>query len=525
MEVSVRREYAKAAGWAALGLLALTGVTYAVRGAADLWLWLPLGAGVVSAALWLVEFRGEALEVVRSRRARQGGQSVIYSLAVVAIVVLLQGLAVNSGLSVDLTKNKTFTLSDETVKVVKALDQKVDFMAFYGNENREAFEDLLKRVKELNPSKVDYEFVNLNRNPLLAQEYGVRALGTTVLVAGDKKETLTGATEEDVLNALVKVSSGQTKQIYVLAGHQEHSVDDIQPQGLSGLQTGLEAASFGVHTLNLATDDKGEVPEDAAALIISGPRTDLLPPELDALTRYLGRGGRVFVALDPRVQVPGLKAWLAKAGVHMDADIVIDLNPFNQLFGGSPVAPIIQTFDPEHAITKDLAEQKGQAIFPTTSTISTSRLPLGATVTVLARTLPTAFGWTGKGDNAPTRPGPNDKRGPLDLMVALDEPVSDFGGDPAAPAGKTARLVVLGTSVLMDNQADGAFNNQDLVVNSLRWLADEEQRISLAPKPADNEPILLDLGRQHLIWWSIILLALGALGAGVAVAATRRRAV
>src|SRR5665213_971361 len=159
--------------------MALTGVVYTVRASADLWLWLPLGLGILAGAFWLSVYSAEALDVVRSRRARQGGQSLVYTLAVIAIVVLLQALAVNSGVSFDLTKNKTFTLSDETVKTVKGLGQKVQFLAFYGTENKGAFEDLLKRVKEQNPSKVDYEFVNLNRKPLLAQEYGVRALGTT----------------------------------------------------------------------------------------------------------------------------------------------------------------------------------------------------------------------------------------------------------------------------------------------------------------------------------------------------------
>lgn len=519
----MKRRFAKAAGWAALVVLALTGLSYTVRGATDMVLWVPLGLGLALATAWLAVFHVEALEVVRSRRARQGGQSAIYALAVLAIVVLLQALVSNSGVSFDLTKDKTFTLSDETVKVVKALDHKVDFMAFYGTENRSAFEDLLKRIKELNPAKVDYEFVNLNQKPLLAQEYGVRSLGTTVLVSGDMKETLTGTNEEDVLNALVKVSSGASKQVYFLTGHQEHSIDDTQPEGLSGLKTGLEAASFEVRSLNLATADKGEVPADAAALVLAGPRTDLLAPELEALTRYLGRGGRVLAAVDPRTPVTALKGWLAKAGVVMDSDIVIDLNPFNQLFGGSPVAPIIQTFDPSQAITKDLAQQHGQAIFPQSCTITQGKLPLGAQFTALAQTLPTAFGWTGSGDRAPSHPGPHDKRGVLDLMASVEAPVGDFGGAPNAPADQKARLVIIGTSVLMDNQAVGAFNNQDLVVNSLRWLGDEEKRIALAPKPKENDPLYLDAARQRLIWWSIVLLALGALGAGAGIAVARRR--
>jgi ABC-type uncharacterized transport system involved in gliding motility auxiliary subunit len=519
----MRREYAKAAGWAALVLVALTGVVYSVRGVADWGLWAPLALAVLSASFWFAEFRTEAVEVIVSRRARQGGRSVIYSLAVVAIVFLAQALVVNNDYSFDLSKNKTFTLADETVKAVKGLSDKVQFLSFVGNENHGAFEDLLKRVKALNPSKVDYEFVNLYRKPLEAQEYGVRAAGTTVLVAGDKKETLVGTKEEDLLNALLKVNSGEKKQVYFLSGHQEAAIDDPQASGVSGLKTGLESASFGVLTLNLSTAPKGEVPEDAAAIIVAGPRTDFQAPELDALTRYLGRGGRVFAAVDPRTRTAAFKAWLAKAGIVLDEDIVIDINPYNQLFGGSPVAPIIQTFDSNHPVTKDLAAQKGQTIFPKTRTVELGKLPEDAEGTVLARTLETAFGWTGSGNNAPGQPGPSDKKGPLSLMVAVDAPLKDFGGDAAAPPDKKARLVVLGTGILLENQAVAAFNNQDLVINSLRWLTDEEKRISLAPKPAENQPLLLDAGRQRMIWWTVILMALSAAGAGVAVSVARRR--
>ena len=521
----MKREYAKAAGWAALILLLATGITYAVRSSADWGLWAPLAMGLAAAGFWWSQFYAEARQVLVSRQARQGANSVVYTLAVLAIVVLVQSLIVNNDVSADLTKDKAFTLADETVKAVKALDQKVQVLAFFGPENRGAFEDLLKRVKKVNPSQLDYEFVNMNQKPLMAQEYGVRSLGTSVVVAGDKKESFNGVREEDLLNALLKVSSGSKKQVYFLAGHQERSLDDPQPGGVSELKKGLESTAFVTHSLNLASAAKGEVPADATALVICGPQKDLLAPELDALTKYLGRGGRVFAAVDPRMPVPAFKAWLAKAGVAVGEDIVIDANPFNQLFGGSPVAPVIQTFDPGHAITRDLGAQQGQAIFPQTRTVALGKLPDGANGTVLAKTLPTAFAWVGKGSQAPLKPSGADRKGPLELMVAVEAPVKAFGGDANAPASLKARLVVLGTSVLMDNNGVRAFNNQDLVVNSLRWLGDEEKRIALAPKSRENTPLLLDRGRLSLLWWTVILLALGSLGVGGAVALARRRSV
>jgi hypothetical protein len=185
---------------------------------------------------------------------------------------------------------------------------------------------------------------------------------------------------------------------------------------------------------------------------------------------------------------------------------------------------VIQSFDPNHPATKDLVQNQGQAIFPQTRTVGLGKLPDGATGTVLAHSLGTAFGWTGTGNAAPGKPGPGDKKGPLDLMAAIDAPVKAFGGDAAAPADKRARLVVAGTSVLLSNSGVAAFNNQDLLVNSLRWLADEEKRIALAPKKAENSPLMLDRGRLQLVWWSFILMALAALGMGLLVTVSRRAA-
>jgi hypothetical protein len=209
--------------------------------------------------------------------------------------------------------------------------------------------------------------------------------------------------------------------------------------------------------------------------------------------------------------------------VILGQDIVIDINPFSQLYGASPLAPIIQAFDPAHPITKDLLDQHGQAIFPQTRSLAlAAKMPDGAIGTALAKTMPTAFGWTGRGSRAPSRPGPGDNKGPVALMVSVELPLKAFGGD-AAENEKRARVVALGSSVVLDNQGVSTFNNQDLVVNSLRWLSGEEKRIALAPKAPDNSPLLLDRGRLALVWWTFILMSLGALGMGVGVTLRRRR--
>jgi ABC-type uncharacterized transport system involved in gliding motility auxiliary subunit len=522
----MRRDYARISGWIGLGLLMAVGISYAVRGISDAFFWAPLAIGLGLAGWWLVEFKTEAISVLKERRMRHGANSMVLTLAVATILMLLQALIVAHDSNFDLTATKEHTLSDELSKAVRNLDQKVEVKAFFGPEGREAYDEMLTRAKLLNPAKFSYEFVNPNKEVMLAKDLGVRIMGTSVVMAGDKRESFTTIKEEDLLNAILKVSSGAKKTVYVLAGHQEASLIDAQQFGLSAMKTSLENATFQTHELNFLNGAQGKVdlPEDAAALIIAGPKLDLAGPELEALTRYLGRGGRLFISLDPRQRVPGLQAWLLKAGVVLGDNIVVELNQMNQLMGLGPESALVQNFDRMHLITLDLAHQGGAAVFTLARTVSLGKLPEGASGTVLAKSLPTAYGWRGTGNRPPNKPGPADLKGPLDMMVALEAPVKDFGG--AAPDGK-ARIVVVGNSAAVGNiwMSNPSFANQALFLNSVRWLANEEKRIALPPKPKENQPMMLDSSRVSLIRWSILLMLVGTLAAGILVTRARKKAL
>jgi ABC-type uncharacterized transport system involved in gliding motility auxiliary subunit len=240
------RERVKLAGWIGLGLLLAVGVAYAVRGMADALFWgfFVLGAGLD--AWWLVEFRAEVREVLKERRTRQGANSLVLTLAVATILVLLQALSVAHSPSWDLSKDKSHTLSSELEKTVKNLDQNVEVKAFYapGPEAREVYEELLQRARRLNPGHFSYEFINPNKEVMMARDLGVRSMSTSVVMVGDKHESFMGGKEEDLLNAILKVSSGGKKTVYVLAGHQEASINDAEQFGLTSLRKALDNATF-----------------------------------------------------------------------------------------------------------------------------------------------------------------------------------------------------------------------------------------------------------------------------------------
>ena len=49
----------------------------------------------------------------------------------------------------------------------------------------------------------------------------------------------------------------------------------------------------------LVLAQKREVPADATVVVVAGPQTDFLQPEIDALKRYIAKGGKVMFLLDP----------------------------------------------------------------------------------------------------------------------------------------------------------------------------------------------------------------------------------
>jgi hypothetical protein len=105
-----------------------------------------------------------------------------------------------------------------------------------------------------------------------------------------------------VHTALLKVV--RTRRVaYLSVGHGELSDPDSlwERRGLkaSEVKRRLRELNYQVKDLGVAQGLGNEVPDDANIVLILGPQEDLLDEELDALDRYLARGGRLLVALDP----------------------------------------------------------------------------------------------------------------------------------------------------------------------------------------------------------------------------------
>jgi ABC-type uncharacterized transport system involved in gliding motility auxiliary subunit len=139
-----------------------------------------------------------------------------------------------------------------------------------------------------------------------------------------------------------------------------------------------------------------------------------------------------------------------------------------------------------------------------------------------------------KGLYATGRPERNldkgDQAGPITLASAVSAPATQAPA-PAAGAAKPdadapkpeSRLVVVGDSDFISNQAMGITGNREIFLNMANWLAQQEDLIAIRPKSAQDRPITMTADQgQMVFWFTMVIVPLLLFGNGVRVWWRRR---
>jgi ABC-type uncharacterized transport system involved in gliding motility auxiliary subunit len=457
------------------------------------------------------------------RHLRFGTNLVIVALAVLGIIAVVEAISLRHSYRFDLTANKRHSLSPQSQQLLAELPQAVKATAFYQDTQagRENVKDLLDQYASYS-QQFTYEFIDPDRNPGLAKRYSITSYGTIVLERGDKEEKVLTADEENLTNALLKVIRDGKKVVYVLEGHGEHSIDSNERDGYAEAKRAIEGQNYEVKKVNLLTE--GRLPDDAAIVLIAGPRKDLLEAELAEITRFIDHGGKVFFMLDPEGP-PSVAKYLTNYGIQVADGAVVDL--VSRLFGADYLMPVITSYEP-HPITKnfDIASFLPLALAVKT----TDAMPERVSAQILAKTSPNS--WLKRDMNElkaelrnegrPLLNEGRDEKGPVAVaaVATVTIPPRGTGEQPT----KRARLVVFGDSDFASNNYLNLSGNRDLFLNTVSWLAEEENLIAIRPKESGSffTPVTAD--QERLIFWlSMIALPLGVVGAGVATYVWRRQ--
>ena len=459
-----------------------------------------LAVAGVGLLLLLVALMG-AMETVRGvllgRQGRYGVNTLVMILAFVGIAVLANVLVSRESYRLDLTENQSQTLAPQTVEILQRLQQEVQAIAFVvaGSpfEDGQRLLDLYSRESD----RFAYRIVDPQAEPAAAINYGVQSPGTVVFLSGERQERVVTATEEEFTSALLRVTGTSQPSVAFLTGHGERDIQDTGQNGYATLRRGLEQENFLVNTLSLIGGNP--IPEGTGAVVIAGPTTAPLPPEAQAISDYLQNGGKVLLLLDPETP----SEWadlLGPWGVQVLPGRVFDAGNYLNPDQGTP-AVLPDQYPETSPITRDLV---AATFFPAAAALSTPAQAGGtATVTPLLRTSNQSWQQTSPEQTALDQ-APAEQRGPLTLGVAVEVGASTSGSSEEPP--RQTRVVVIGDSDFATNQFVTAYGNGDLILNSVDWLAQQEELIGIRPRPSSERPIFLSDEAQRWVLITTLLL-------------------
>ncbi len=477
-----------------------------------------LATGAVGIGLWATMTPDEFTAFMRGRQARQSTSAIFATLLLIGIVTLLYIFLQRAVITVDMTANTRFTLSPETLSLIARVDRDVQITGFYSPailQQREVDDRFIRLYETASGGRIHRVYVDPEEQPIQAQQFsqifGVVADGTVFISfltpegTVDLSQTLIVFTpetrstnqERDITNALNRLFIRGSLTIYFTIDRGELDALNTRADGLANTVSTLMANGLVTSFLDLSTlaAEGGSIPDDAAAVVMARPLTDLGVPEIEVLDRYLSSGGSLLLLTD--IVFGEASPFLAENG------------PFNQYlwqrFGIRALDAVV--VDPQVSFQNPL-----DVIGNATSTSTSIGVRLGGDTAPLLFHIPRAL------EISPEPPVNNG-------WVVLSSPYSfakrDFGAllnnedysydvqtdSPGEQAlvvwawntETDARILLVGdgdfiTNVYFDSNWSG---NRVLLFDGLTWLMDVEQQIGFAPQfYSSGSPLISVAGTQ-----------------------------
>jgi ABC-type uncharacterized transport system involved in gliding motility auxiliary subunit len=487
--------------------------------------------GVALVVLYTISQWREFVTYFRGRNARYGALAGVSVLIGVGILVAVNYLASRQNKRWDLTANRQYSLSEQSVKLVRDLKEPVKFIVFDMPANFDRFRPRLSEY-EYQSNKVQVEYIDPDKQPLQAKQYDIQTYGTIAITYNGRTERVTTDQEQDITNALIKVLNPQQHKVYFLAGHGEKDPASSDNRvGYSGVADSLKRDNYQFDKLVLAQTN--QIPADATAIIVAGPHTDLDEAEVTAIKDYLAKAGKLFVLLDPPEDIkqpapmPNLTALLKEWGINATNSIVVDLSGRTQV----ATRPVAGPPYPGHPITDrfDLVTTFPLARAMTPITENTTKPAQSFVQTAAASWAETNLASLEATDQLALETEKGDIAGPVSLGVAVSVPAAGNDAKPASNAPKPdegpkpeTRVAALGDSDFAANGALGYQGNRDLFMNAVNWLAQQESLIAIRPKEAADRRVTLTQTQVLMVRWMIVIVPAVVLMTGF-VARRRRR--
>ncbi len=496
-----------------------------------------LGVSVGLFVLWFIlDWKG----IKSSFRKKNAKFRIVSSIAMTlgfAVAVGVCSLSVRARFmkSVDVSFSGINSLSDQSLKVIKLFkdnDLKLEIEGYFLNSASE--EEFKNNMQMYYNSGLNYtyEYINPQADPIKARENDIELVDTVLLKVQDKKVKLVTYTEERITNALLRLYNQKDKKIYILSGHGELPLSSDEAAAFSFLNAQLKGNGYVVDSLSLI--EKGQVPEDANLVVFLGTIYDIKKEEVDALSKYIDKGGAFLSMVDAMVPVDNINSLISKYGFKYSNDLFMfsSEDPRGKIIGQLRI--LVKDFDEYSPITSTMAKsQNSYLLWPLTRSIQEVESSSYAR-TLLAKTSSEFLRVKDIKTGKDLKSGIKTESGVFPVMGvgikktqdASEGKEKEENKDKSSEAqGKESRIVVTGSAGFANNQSlANSHENVDMVMNIVNYLLEDEDFISIRPK--DEHLSTVDIGssgsRMVLNFLSFIYPML-FMGAGILVWLIRRQ--
>lgn len=525
--------------------------------------WVILATCAIIPAIFMEATVGEWVsdaddDAVEFQRMREMGVSGLTIALAAALLMVTCNVAKQKNIRKDTSYFKTAQPGDSTRKIVEAMKEPVHVLMFFPavNDVADEVEGYFRELRRRTGDKIVIERLDRVVSAQLAAKYQVQKDGTVVLAgAGDKSGKFDVDTDFDkarrqtgklrvldqTVNSELMKLMREKRKAYLTVGHGEINDPDSLPPQLRGrypdakalvIKTILGQLNYEVKTLG-EMDLTREVPEDATVVLALGPKTPFETGELTSLTRYLDRGGRLLVAVDPQGDF-ALGPLEGYFGVTIDRHIIHD----------------DKNYQPERGQPTDkmMALTNGFSSHPSTTSLSRGAANQGIMLQTAGALVETEF-------SGPAAAGEKPKR--TIIIRSMSDSWLDLDGNHAydPPAEKKDRYpigaAVEGPKVKKDDGTEGegwralVFSDNDLFADrmfqtltgqrgldtnsrtlpddGIRWLGGEEAFAGIVNNEKENEVKTTKRGQAAWFTATTVVAPLFVLGFGLLYSSNARR--
>lgn len=426
------------------------------------------------------------------RRLNRPLVDALFALLLLAVVVTSGWLVARHDRYWDWTRAGANTLSPQSLAIVERLEAPLRVTVFASPQSplAKAIGRLLARYGQVMP---DMEV--LYRDPQLfpeqARDAKVSLLGQILLEYRGRRETLKEIGERSISAAILRLTETRSPWVAVIEGHGERAIEGQQGADLGRLGNALADQGFLARPLDLARIP--DVPDNTRLVILTNPQLPLFEGEVEALMRFLDRGGNLLWLMDPG-ELNGLEPLAELMGIQPLPGVVVDAAAAR--FGAATPAIAVISDYPSHPLTEGLSKP---ALLPGALAFDSTVAPSWTLATFLA-TGDKSWNETGSVVGKIDRDEiVGELPGPLPIALALTRALPE--------TDKVQRVVVAGDGDFLSNAQIGSYGNLPLGLQLLRWLGSEEDLVELPPEPGAVEALEMTTARRTLVGvWSLMIL-------------------